>query len=49
MSFLAHVIFSGGIVVDPSKVDDVLQWETLKSFKKIKSFLGFAGYYRRFI
>lgn len=31
VSFLSHVISSGGIIVDPSKVDAVLQWEALKS------------------
>lgn len=49
MSFLGHVIFSGGISVDPSKVDTVLEWETPKSITKNRSFLGLASYYRRFI
>ena len=49
MSFLGHVISSGGIAVDPSKIDAVLQWETPKSATEIRSFLGLAGYYRRFI
>ena len=42
------MISSSGIVIDPPKVDDVLPWETLKSATKIRSFLGLAGYYRRF-
>ncbi|XP_058774497.1 uncharacterized protein LOC131648787 [Vicia villosa] len=49
VSFLGHVISGGGIAVDPSKVDAVLQWETPKSATEIRSFLGLAGYYRRFI
>lgn len=49
MSFLGHVIFNGGIEVDPSKVDAVVQWLTPKSVTKIQIFLGLAGYYRRFI
>ena len=49
VSFLEHVISSGGIIMDLSKVDAVLQWETLKSATEIQSFLGLAGYYRRFI
>jgi hypothetical protein len=35
--------------VDPSKVQDVLSWNAPTSVGNIQSFLGFAGYYRRFI
>jgi len=49
VSLNGHVISKGGIAVDPSKVDAVLQWESLKSVFEIKSFLGWVGYYRRFI
>ena len=47
--FLGHVISSEGIAVDPSKVRDVLDWEPPKSVHQVRSFLGLAGYYRRFI
>lgn len=47
--FLGHMISSGGIVVDLSKVETILQWETLKYVTKIRSFLGLADYNRRFI
>ena len=49
VSFLGHVISQGGIAVDPSKIEVVLKWESPKSVFEIKSFLGLAGYYRRFI
>ncbi|XP_050920406.1 uncharacterized protein LOC127138043 [Lathyrus oleraceus] len=38
--FLDHVISSGGILVDPSKIEAISQWETLKSVSEIRSFLG---------
>ena len=49
VSFLGHVISSGGIIMDPPKIDAVMQWETLKSIIEIISFLGLAGYYKSFI
>jgi hypothetical protein len=47
--FLGHVISKEGIVVDPSKIDAVLRWERPRNATEIRSFLGLAGYYRRFI
>jgi len=49
VSFLGHIISGSGIVVDPSKVDAVSQWEIPKSVTEVRSFLGLAGYYCRFI
>jgi hypothetical protein len=44
--FLGHVISAEGIVVDPSKVQEVLEWKSPKPVTQICSFLGLAGYYR---
>jgi hypothetical protein len=49
VAFLGHVISKGGISVDLSKVQDVLSWNAPTSVSDIQSFLGLAGYYRRFI
>jgi hypothetical protein len=49
VSFLGHIIFEGGISIDPSKVKDVLNGNTPQNASDIKSFLGLTGYYRRFI
>jgi hypothetical protein len=46
VKFLGHVISQGGIAVDPSKVEAVLNWERPKSVTEVRSFLGLAGYYR---
>jgi hypothetical protein len=49
VAFLGHIILKGGIYMDPSKVQAVLSWNAPTSVSDIWSFLGLAGYYRRFI
>jgi hypothetical protein len=49
VAFLGHVISKEGISVDPRNVQDVLSWNVPTSVGDIQSFLGLAGYYRRFI
>ncbi|XP_058726596.1 uncharacterized protein LOC131597956 [Vicia villosa] len=49
VKFLGHVISGGGVPVDPSKVEVVINWERPKNATEVRSFLGLAGYYRRFI
>ena len=49
MGFLGHVVSDEGISVDPEKVKAMMDWPRPTSVAGIKSFLGLAGYYRRFI
>ena len=49
LPFLGHVLSESGIFVDPSKVHEVMDWKAPTSVHKVQSFLGLAGYYRRFI
>lgn len=47
--FLGHVILKDGVAVDPRKIEAVTNWERPSNVNEIRSFLGFAGYYRRFV
>jgi hypothetical protein len=47
--FLGHIISNGGISVDPAIVKEIMEWSVPTTVTEIWSFLGLAGYYRRFI
>ncbi|GJT40421.1 putative reverse transcriptase domain-containing protein [Tanacetum coccineum] len=47
--FLGHVVNQSGIHVDPGKIEAVKNWKAPMTSYEIRSFLGLAGYYRRFI
>ncbi|KAL0313648.1 UNVERIFIED_CONTAM: Retrovirus-related Pol polyprotein from transposon.6 [Sesamum radiatum] len=49
ITFLGHVISKEGVQPDPTKVKAILEWEPPKNVSKVRSFLGLAGYYRRFV
>jgi len=41
--FLGHILSEEGIVVDPSKVQEVMDWKAQTSVSEVRSFLGLAG------
>uniref|UniRef100_A0A2N9GE10 RNA-directed DNA polymerase n=1 Tax=Fagus sylvatica TaxID=28930 RepID=A0A2N9GE10_FAGSY len=47
--FLGHVVSKDGITVDPSKIEAVVNWDRPTNVSEVRSFLGLAGYYRRFV
>ncbi|KAL0366986.1 UNVERIFIED_CONTAM: Retrovirus-related Pol polyprotein from transposon.6 [Sesamum radiatum] len=47
--FLGHVISGDGVMPDPSKVKAIMEWRVPKNVTEVRSFLGLAGYYRRFV
>ena len=49
VSYLGHIVSEEGILTDPAKIEVVKTWPVPKSVKEVWQFLGFTGYYRRFI
>jgi transposase InsO family protein len=49
VTYLGHVVSEDGISADPDKIAAVKSWPIPKTIKEVRQFLGFTGYYRRFI
>ena len=49
VAFLGHVISAEGMSVDPKKIEAVVNWKPPKNVSEVRSFLGLAGYYKKFV
>ena len=49
VSFLGHVVSKDGVMVDPSKIETVKNWVRPTNVTEVRSFVGLASYYRRFV
>ena len=49
MYFLGHIVSEEGIQVDQKKIKVIIEWKPPRNITEVRSFLGFVGYYKRFI
>ena len=49
LEYLSHWISAEGVSTDEGKVSSILKWPLPKSIRDVRSFLGIAGYYRKFV
>ena len=49
LHYLGHIILEEGISMDPEKIEAIMNWSTPRNVTDVRSFMGLARYYKRFI
>ena len=49
VKFLGHIVSKEGVETDPEKIEALLQWPVPRNIEELRRFLGFTGFYRRFV
>ena len=49
LEFLGHIVSKDGVKVDPKKIKAIVDWPVPQDVKDVRSFLGLANFYRRFV
>ena len=49
VGFLGHMVCRTGLACDPEKLSAVRNWHEPNRVKSVRQFVGFVGYYRRFV
>jgi hypothetical protein len=49
VEFLGFIVSTNGVLMDPKRIDTIVQWPVPKSYLNVQEFLGFTNFYRRFV
>ncbi|CAM4528450.1 unnamed protein product [Lepidochelys olivacea] len=49
VKYVGHIVSQEGVSTDPNKIEALTTWPRPSNYRELKTFLGFSGYYRRFV